>query len=113
MHDPLFEGSFVGANNHILDGRFQVLSKASERSLVLSDDFFFDGAPEPWWGFGVRDNFVEGTLFAALQREQGSQTDLIPANLELRSFSSVILWCRSFNVLLGWGLMQRVGSGRP
>ena len=51
----------------------------------------------------LSESDVEGTMFVDLGRLKafkGSQNYPVPAGLDLRSFSSVVIWCEQFGVLI-------------
>ena len=40
-------GEFTGKSNHVTSGRAEVVVQGGKAEVILLDDFFFDGAPDP------------------------------------------------------------------
>lgn len=94
-------GKFAGASNHQTRGTVTVRSDAGATVVILSDDFFFDGAPDPKLAFGNHQTIDKATIFAPLARETGRQSYRLPAGVDPSGFSHLYLWCERFAVPLG------------
>jgi len=94
-------GSFSGASNHETRGSVKLVTVDGKHLLVLGQDFWFDGAPDPKWGFGKDGKFEAGTLISPLAQNAGEQVYEIPASINLADFDTVVLWCERFSVPLG------------
>ncbi|MDX0264284.1 hypothetical protein GOC60_24350 [Sinorhizobium meliloti] len=99
-------GTLVGASGHTMTGGFMIRQESKGALLEISRNFFFDGAPAPWWAFGTKGQFDRDTLFAKLERDTGAQSATIPTTIQIADFDTVILWCRAADVLLGTGAIK-------
>jgi pentapeptide MXKDX repeat protein len=96
-------GKFSGANRHSVSGGYHIVTEGNRRSLVLDDDFVLDGAPDPYivlsadlMGTG------KGTVnLGRLRTDKGRATFVIPADTDLSTFHTVVVWCKRYNVTLG------------
>ena len=93
-------GTFRGASNHVTKGRAELVTKNGRSEVVLLDDFWFDGAPDPKVGLG-RNGFDKGTLMGPLAKNAGKQTYAVPASVDAAQYNEVWIWCEKFNVPLG------------
>ena len=102
----LKSGSFVRVA-HSTDGTANILSEEGQRYLELSEDFNTDSGPDLFillhrssnpQNYRSEDYFSLGRL----NQVNGSQRYLIPADVDLDDFSSVVIWCRRFNVTFGY-----------
>ena len=58
-------------------------------------------------GIGAKEHYVQ---LAALKGNQGNQNYDLPANLDLGQYKSVVIWCRTFNVVFGYATLQAPGA---
>ncbi len=54
-------------------------------------------------GIGAKEHYVQ---LAALKGNQGNQNYDLPANLDLGQYKSVVIWCRTFNIVFGYAALQ-------
>ena len=94
-------GTFSGLSGHETSGTVEVVQSEEGWQVRLGPDFRFDGAPDPWVGFGRGDAFAEGTDFEVLRRNEGEQVYGVPAGIDPAGFDRVYIWCRQFAVPLG------------
>ncbi len=95
-------GEFTGASEHITTGSVSIVkTKAGGYVVILDKDFSLDGAPDPRVGFGKDGKFIEASDLGALQNKDGLQAYAVPANVNIKDFNEVYIWCRKFNVPLG------------
>ena len=94
-------GSFTGVNGHQATGKVAVVQTADGWELHLKDDFTFDGAPDPWVGFGNAGSFAPATDFYRLRSNSGGQTYKVPADIDPAAYDEVYIWCRRYSVPLG------------
>ena len=95
------KGTLSGASNHVTKGSVKIVTVGGKNLLVLGKDFWFDGAPDPKWGFGQGGTFIPCTLISPLASNNGEQVYEIPAHIDLAKFNTVVLWCERFSVPLG------------
>jgi len=100
-------GDFIGVNGHKATGRVEVVQTADGWELHLKDDFTFDGAPDPWVGFGTLGKFSPGTDFYRLRANTGGQLYKVPADINPADYDEVYIWCRQYSVALG---VARIGD---
>ncbi len=94
-------GSFSGASGHQATGQVTVVETADGWEVRLEDDFTFDGAPDPWVGFGASGSFAQATDFYRLRSNTGSQVYQVPADVDPAAYDEVYIWCRRYSVPLG------------
>jgi hypothetical protein len=94
-------GSFTGVNGHKAGGVVEVVQTADGWELRLQSDFTFDGAPDPWVGFGAAGKFTPSTDFYRLRSNTGGQTYKVPADIDPTAYDEVYIWCRRYSVPLG------------
>lgn len=98
--NPLKSGSFVGQSGHTTRGDVRIIKQSGKTFVVLSKNFFLDGAPDPKVAFG-KNGFVKGTIIGKLRKLTGEQRYSVPAALDIRNFNQVYIWCEKFAVPLG------------
>ena len=102
----LKSGSFIGVA-HSTSGTATIFSQDGQRHLELGRDFSTDSGPDlfvllhrsPTPESYRREDYVS---LGRLQQSHGSQRYLIPADVDLENFNSVVIWCRRFNVTFGY-----------
>ena len=94
-------GSFSGVNGHQATGQVAVVRTADGWEVRLEDSFSFDGAPDPWVGFGRSGSFVPATDFHRLRSNSGAQVYKVPADIDADAYDEVYIWCRRYSVPLG------------
>ena len=94
-------GSFDGRSKHVTSGEVSIVKTATGYKLVLADNFFLDGAPDPVIGFGDSDKYNTSTTFTKLEKTTGRQTYVLPKDFVPANFSQVFIWCERFSVPLG------------
>lgn len=103
-HDAMMapHGKFAGAGNHQAAGGWAVEMKDGKTYLVLSPDFTIDKVPDPYVvltssgkGMGA------GTLnLGKLKSVKGPARIEIPAGTDLKAYSTVLIWCKQYDVNL-------------
>ena len=114
-------GRFIGTGGHRLHGTFTLTKLADHVLFETSEDFFFDGAPEPGWALskGTPEDhispkvseFASRTRFGEMPGEiipvRGKQLGRIPGRIWRENFDTVFLWCFSVPFILGVGPIER------
>jgi len=93
-------GEFTGKSNHVTRGRAEVVTKNGNSQVILLDDFWFDGAPDPKVALG-RNGYDSATLMGPLKANAGKQTFDVPGGVDAATYNEVWIWCEKFNVPLG------------
>jgi hypothetical protein len=94
--------SFAGRHDHKVSGGYSIVERGGKRVLMLGEDFFLDGAPDPYVVLSA-DEMGSGasTLnLGRLKRQKGASAFPLPAGADLTRYSHVLIWCRKFNVTL-------------
>jgi hypothetical protein len=111
-------GNFIHANPsdplHYGSGKVSVY----EKTLFLEPDFEVGPGPKYHVYLVPKENIrqssdVKGTEYVDLGRLrsfQGSQRFAIPEGLDLGKFSSVVIWCETFSVLISPADLEFAGS---
>jgi hypothetical protein len=94
-------GSFTGASGHNTSGQVEVVETTDGWEVHLKADFTFDGAPDPWVGFGKSGSFAPATDFYRLRSNTGAQVYKVPADVDPAAYDEVYIWCRRYSVPLG------------
>ena len=90
--------------------------------MQTSDDFFFDGSPAPGFGLhaGIPTDAGDPALWAAMDRTRfldlpgnvvpvsRRQAGLIPPEIALSEFDTLVLWCFAVPFILGIGPVEPV-----
>lgn len=95
------KGSFKGKSKHITTGETYILKTRAGYALVLSDDFFLDGAPTPVLGFGNNGKYDKASYVADLESNTGRQVYPLAVGFNPSNFNEVYVWCEDFSVPLG------------
>ncbi|HWP27367.1 MAG TPA: DM13 domain-containing protein [Xanthobacteraceae bacterium] len=111
-------GTFIHANpsDPVHWGRGKV--SVRERSVFLESDFEVGPGPKYHVYLVPKANVrtesdVKGTMFIDLGRLRafkGSQRYAIPAGVDLKNYTSVVIWCEAFGVLISPADLKPAGS---
>lgn len=115
-------GNFVPGPPHDLRGSFTLTREDGHVRLDTSDDFFFDGSPEPGFGLhsGVPVNSGDMALRANMAATRflnlptgvvpatGRHSGLLRSETNLDDFDVVVLWCFAVPFILGFGRIKRL-----
>lgn len=118
------KGMFEGRGGHELRGDFIVELRDADYWFVTSDDFYFDGSPEP--GFAVSQSLTpnaseaeatrfydlpgSGSLVGTQIKVGGKQEGKIGPDFDLKNGKAFILWCFLTPFLLGIGPLTLVDN---
>ncbi len=94
-------GNFSGVNGHQATGQVKVIQTDAGWEVHLGDSFTFDGAPDPWVGFGTSGSFAPATDFHRLRSNSGAQVYKVPADIDPAAYDEIYIWCRRYSVPLG------------
>ena len=103
------EGQFVTVEqDHPTEGQAQIIEEDGQRYLKFDDNFTTARGPAVevllHRNNSVAVNLEEGDYItlAKLQSFDGAQKYLIPDDLDLNEYQSVVIWCQQFNVTFGY-----------
>ena len=99
--------SFVGDAQHSTTGSAQIVEVEGQRYLEFDGAFRTDAGPdlvvllhnEAVPESYNADNYIN---LGQVQRVAGAQRYAIPADADLASVQSAVIWCREFNVTFGY-----------
>lgn len=97
----VYAGEFSGRSDHVTSGNVTIQKTADGYQLVLAEDFFLDGAPDPVVALGNGETFDVANKIGKLKKKRGAQTYDLPATFTPGQFSEVYVWCERFSVPLG------------
>ncbi len=113
----LATGTWQGRGGHEMRGTFTLTREGDRLCMATSDDFFFDGSPEP--AFAVSPDAATDATTARQGRfldllgtgptpapaiaVRGRQSGLLPEGLAITDIHTIFLWCFGFPFLLGIG----------
>lgn len=92
-------GTFQGVSTYRAQGVIQIVKSGGVTRIILPQNFSVTGVPDPKLGFG-KNGYTAGTLFAKLGRNSGTQSYVVPANVDLSKFNEVWIWCERFSVAI-------------
>lgn len=115
-------GNFVPGPPHELRGGFTLTREGGHIRMDTSDDFFFDGSPEPGFGLhsGIPANAADPVLRANMTATrfldlppgivpaEGRYSGLLQSQTNLDDFDTIVLWCFAVPFILGYGHIERL-----
>lgn len=102
----LAAGPLTPQSGHVVRGAVSLQVVDGQNALVLGDDFFFEGSPDPRLALGA-DGLRRETLFASLEDNDGEQIYILPGRLDPSRYNEVWLWCEEFSVPLALAKLKR------
>jgi len=99
--DLLHSGTFEGASGHETSGGVTIVSTDNGIQVILGEDFYHDGAPDPHVGFGMNGDFDSASDLGMLTANTGGQVYEVPATLDISGYDEVYIWCVQYSVPLG------------
>jgi len=106
------QGSFVSGvtPGHNASGSAAILQLEDGQRVLRIEDLDATNGPDLFVTLDTTGNPDEGNgehfQLAPLKGNQGSQNYELPADLDLSKYHSVVIWCRSFNVVFGYALLS-------
>ena len=92
-------GTWKGTSGHTTTGTVSIVEEGGTYTVVFSDDWSIDNAPDPYISFGTADAFAEGTDFALIETS-GGQSFTVPEGIDPTQFEAAWVWCKRFGVPL-------------
>lgn len=110
-------GQFTPGPGHVMAGGFTFQRTADGVAFATTDDFFFDGSPDPRMALSRDGTFddaiaraapfltLPGTELTSGQQLQlrGRHAATFNDDFDPLAFNAVFLWCFRVPALLGWG----------
>jgi len=93
----LISGSLL-ANRHTVSGTVELVKEGDGYVINFSEDFVFDGAPDPKVALGKDGKYDSGTLIRLLDSNTGAQSYKVPAGLNPDAYNEIYIWCEKFEV---------------
>jgi Electron transfer DM13 len=93
-------GPFAGENGHVTKGSAMIVEEGGKYYVQLSDDFSFDGAPDPKLALG-KGEVDATTIMPNLTSNTGAQRYALPAGVDPEGYTSLHVWCEEYTVSLG------------
>lgn len=115
-------GVFAPGTGHDVRGGFTFTQTSDGILMQTSDDFFFDGSPDPAFGLhsglptSASDPVLRANMLATRFLNlaggqvptQGRKEGLILPQTDFDAFNTVVLWCFRFPFVLAIGPIERV-----
>lgn len=107
----VLSGTFVGDNDHPTSGSARIVEAADgQRYLELDDAFRSDSGPDLvvlLHTEAVPESYDNSNYvnLGQIQRTVGAQRYAIPADVDLESIQSAVIWCREFSVTFGYATL--------
>ncbi len=92
------EGELKGLNRHDVSGTVELVKDGDGYVINFSEDFVFDGAPDPKVALGKDGKYDSGTLIRLLDSNTGAQSYKVPAGLNPDAYNEIYIWCEKFEV---------------
>ncbi len=104
MSPQAISGQFVDADRfHTGEGSFEIVEEDGQRILKFSEEFNVTRGPDLFVWLTKGDNTKEFVNLGRLENRKGTQSYIIPEDVNLDDFDRVIIWCRAFSVLFATG----------
>lgn len=101
-------GSFAGVEGHRVAGEANLVENPDGSHLLQFPDLDAENGPDLvlWLSKGgSTDDVID---LGELKGNQGSQEYLIPADVDLEGYDTVLIWCRRFSVGFGEAVLTPV-----
>lgn len=102
--ETLFAGNFQDADAvHKVAGLAQYIDRGSDRIVRFEDDFDATNGPDLYvWLVKDLDTITQDYIdLGRLKGNKGAQNYVIPEDVDLSEYDTVIIWCKAFSVLFG------------
>jgi Electron transfer DM13 len=110
MEQPIATGQFV-ASEHPTTGMVKIMAMNGKKYLKFDSTFKSDSGPDLYVLLHrqgtpkdyKKDNYVS---LGRLKKVTGSQMYEIPADADISTFKSAVIWCRQFNATFGFATLN-------
>jgi len=98
MDEDARKGDLEGLNRHDVSGSVQLIKEGDGYVIKFSDDFVFDGAPDPKVALGKDGQYDSSTLIRLLDSNSGAQSYKVPDTVNADAYNEVYIWCERYAV---------------
>ena len=98
-------GTFEGRDGHAASGTARLVS-VDGGTVVRLEDFAVTNGPDLRVVVAGGEVAKEGHDLGALKGNEGNQNYEVPADVDLAGVTTVLIWCRAFDVLFGAAALQ-------
>ena len=116
------QGNFIPGPPHEMRGGFTFTLEDSRIRMETSEDFYFDGSPEPAFALhtGIPSDANDPILRANMTAtrfldlpgnvvpSEGRFSGLVRSETHFDDFNTVVLWCFQVPFILGYGSIERL-----
>lgn len=100
------KGTFVSVE-HTTTGQIALKTEGAQRYVVFNNAFQTSSGPDLFVILHRSDkpqryDSKDYVLLGQLQNVKGEQRYALPANIDLKDFKSVVIWCRQFSATFGY-----------
>ncbi len=102
--ETLFAGNFKDADVvHKVAGLAQYIDRGSDRIVRFEEDFDATNGPDLYvWLVKDLDTITQDYVdLGRLKGNKGAQNYVIPTDVDLSEYDTIIIWCKAFSVLFG------------
>lgn len=100
-------GTFQGVNNYSVNGDFTLSDTGSGLELSFSSNFSANNGPGLHVYLSNQQNSVSGGIdLGVLKQNSGSQTYPVPSSVTMDTYNHVIVYCKPFSVVFGFGVLN-------
>lgn len=96
----LLQGTFT-SGVHVTSGMVKVYEDKSKNRILVFENFKTDGGPDLRIYLAEDKAITNFIQITDKVNTNGSYTLSIPANVDLKKQTTVVIWCRQFSVLFG------------
>ncbi len=104
-----YAGTFVGINDgiHNAEGNSKVLLLDDGKEILRLEDFKSTNGPDLYVYLSTDTKATDIVNLGKLKASVGNQNYEIPEGTDLKKYSQVLIWCKSFSVLFGSAELAR------
>jgi hypothetical protein len=96
-------GTFKGVKNHPASGSYAVVGTGKDRKLEFGDNFKMEAAPDVYvvLAKGMMAKDAGSLELGKLKKSEGRQSVAIPESANLANYTTVLLWSKKDNMVMG------------
>ncbi len=99
----VIHGVFAGVDGHNASGSYQLVKEEGRWRVELGDDFRSDRVPDAYVVLAQQaDAITSSSVFVtALDDNDGTQSYLLPEEIDPSAFKYLLIWCKKYGVGIG------------